>query len=117
MFVLPGGGGSSSSSGNGRADDDAVAAYNEYNEKQAENTQMTDDYYGDDDDDAGGNENNGRWRGRSLLLRGPIVELDDYQGGEQTPQQWHDGEDAERTSDAGTDTGLLRRRVGRTYLW
>ena len=117
-----GGGGSSSSgsSGNGSYygnDDDAVAAYNEYEENQAENAQMADDYYGDDDD---GNADGGRrWRGRRLLLlRGPTEELDDYREGEQTSIRWH-GKNSEKATGigAGTDARLLRRRVGRTYLW
>ena len=118
-----GGGGSSGSSGNGSYygnDDDAVAAYNEYEENQAENAQMVDDYYGDDDNGNGNGDGGRRWRGRrSLLPRGgPTEELDDYRGGEQSSMRWH-GKNSEKIIGigAGTDAGLLRRRVGRTHLW
>ena len=117
-----GGGSSSGSSGNGSYygnDDDAVAAYNEYEENQAENAQMADDYYGDDDDDDGNADGGRRWRGRrSLLPRGPTEELDGYRVGEQSTPQWHENSSEKSTGVAeGTDAGLLRRRVGRTYLW
>ena len=112
-----GGRSSSGSSGNGSyGNDDAVAAYNEYEENQAENAEMVDDYYGDDDDNADGGR---RWRGRrSLLPRGPIEGLADYRVGEQSIPQWHENNSVKSTDVAeGTDAGLLRRRVGRTYLW
>eukprot|EP00563_Minutocellus_polymorphus_P009592 CAMPEP_0181024110 /NCGR_PEP_ID=MMETSP1070-20121207/2397_1 /TAXON_ID=265543 /ORGANISM="Minutocellus polymorphus, Strain NH13" /LENGTH=424 /DNA_ID=CAMNT_0023101145 /DNA_START=174 /DNA_END=1448 /DNA_ORIENTATION=+ len=111
--------GNGSGGNNGYTDDDAAANADDGNQNQGG---MGDDYYvehdGEDGDENtddymnGGGNDGRRLRGRALL-RGRIKL--DHQVGEPSAQTWHS--DAMQTGGDESGTGLLDRRVGRTYLW